>query len=143
MVAVFLAALFLVSCGGSEEAETPLTKSQFIKQGNAICQKNLRANEEALGAAFKQLTAKKISPSSQEGAEEIAAAALPPLSNLTQQMADLSPPSKDEQVVDQMVEQFESGLEKMEEDPQSAIKSNSFQPAGETARQYGLTACTI
>jgi len=140
---MILAALTLVSCGGSEEAATPLTKAQFIKQGNAICRKNLKENEKALGAAVEQLAAKKIDPSSQKGAEELAAAAIPPMSDLTQRMADLSPPSKDEAVVNQMVEQFESGVEEMEEDPRAAIKSNSFQGAGETAREFGLTACTI
>jgi hypothetical protein len=142
-LATIVAALLLVSCGGTEEMSAPLTKTEYIKQGNAICQKNLKENEKALAEALKQLSAKKISPSSRKGAEDLTSAALPPLTALTQQLADLTPPPKDEKTASQMVEQFESGLTKMEEDPLGAFKSNSFQPAGETARQYGLTACTI
>jgi hypothetical protein len=142
--ALFAAAILslLGSCGGGED-EQPLTKDQFIEQGNAICQRGLREKDEVVSEGLKNLSDENSGPPSRQDLERLVDATLPVFEDMTEQLAELSGPPKDQAITNRMVEQFEAGLQVLEEDPQAVIDSNPFEEAGATARSYGLTACTF
>jgi hypothetical protein len=135
------AALLLSSCGGGGD-EQPLTKAEYVKQANAICKKGVEAKDSVVQALLKAQAQREGKPSKKDY-EALITAALPALQDMTQELAGLSAPSKGEKVANRMVDQFEAAVKKAEEDPGSALQTDPFEDATETARSYGIENCSL
>lgn len=135
-------AALLAGCGnGGDESTSTLTKTQFIKQANAICAK---ANYDQL-VAFKKATEKTpINPNSKAGQEKIVVVfGLPPISKAVEELAELGAPSGDEDRVGAIVSGIEDAVKEGEEDPSIVLDSaaSPFIPANKLAAAYGLESC--
>jgi hypothetical protein len=139
--AVAVAAIGM-GCGGGEAA--PLSKAEFIAQGNSICGESADARDAALKEAAKE---------SAQGSEDLSSAAelekfvteavLPAIEEMNEQLAGLGAPKRDETKVAAIVAGFEEGAEAVEANPRSALGRSPFADANRLAADYGLTDCAI
>lgn len=132
--------LVIAGCGGASD---PLTRAEFLERGNAIC----RQTQQERDAAAKEV-AKEGAPgsegSSQSGLEAfVTEVALPPIQKMTEELAGLKPPKRDEKQVAAIIAGFEKGIAKLEANPQGPAIVNAFSSADKQAEAYGLNNCTI
>lgn len=139
--ALALTGLLVAGCGSSSSSSSssaakPLTKAQFLAQGNAICtqgNKNLEAPEKALGT-------------SPTDAQFIAFIKGPFKSEIQRQIdaiRALSAPSADQATVKHIFDLAQSDLDRVTSDPK-AVESSSVSPFKDfatAAHAYGLTVC--
>lgn len=134
------AVLIAAGCGdgGSEAA---LSKAQFIKRGDAICEKA----DETQNAGLRGYTAKNAKKASTQAGKEdlVTIVGLPPVKTEVEELHALGPPSGDEAKVEAILTGIEEALEDAEENPQSIEKraGNPFNAVDELAREYGFKAC--
>jgi hypothetical protein len=130
----------VIGCGGGGSSG-PLTKAEFIEQGNEIC---AQATEER-NTALKDASEEGPEGSTTEELEHyVTDVALPPIQEMTDELAELEGPKAGQKEVNAMIGEFEAGIEELEGDPSSALgKSDAFTGANEMALDYGLTDCTI
>lgn len=147
MLAGTLAVAALVGgCGSGDEATASLTKAQFVKKANAICDKAERRIQSELGELLKQY---KDNLPTTEAANVAAQAAvaetvvLPARRQQTEEITDLGAPSGEEDRIDAIVASLEAALEDIEADPAKAaeISASTFGEAWEKTRTYGLYNC--
>jgi hypothetical protein len=137
LAAALVGGLIGSGCGSSAQA-VPLTRSEFLKEGNAICKSADQQREEEL----KKATAEGGSEPSQ--AEMVIQVALPSVQEMTDELAGLEPPAGDEKEVQAIVTAFEHGAETVESEPTNVPASMSaFTEATRAAEAYGLTSCGI
>lgn len=139
-LAVLGLALHAVGCGGGESG--PLTKAAFVKEGNAIC---AHAAEER-GSALKEAGEEDDQNFSSSEAElewAVTEVALPPLQEMTEEIADLAAPKGDGKRVNSIVAALEGAIKKSEADPSGAVTGLPFTQANRRAETYGLSECTI
>lgn len=132
-------ALLIAGCGGS--SEEPLTKAEFVKKGNKICQEATQTREKEVD----ELT-ERFNPNGDQEAfrEEAVISLLPTYQGAAEQIGDLAAPDGDEERVEEIVSAMNEAAEKVEANPQTATISNlPFRQANQAAEDYGLNACAI
>lgn len=155
-VAAATAALLATSACG-DDAE-PLTKSEFTSQADAICaEANLEA--EPLWSDF--WAGFEGEEPGDDGAEQMFArfdTLLDDLAPITEQQIEhlraLEPPADDKDLVEGLIDDFEAGLEEMndiadravegDEQARDAMTTEEGDPlaaVNEAARDYGLVVC--
>jgi hypothetical protein len=143
-VSLLIAGLLLAGCGssssssstGTAAARPPLTKAQFLAQGNAICtqgNKNLEGPEKALGTSptEAQFVAFIKGPFKSEIQRQIDA------------IRALRAPSADQATVKRIFDLAQTELDRVTSNPK-AVESASVSPFKEfstAAHAYGLTVC--
>lgn len=141
-LAVALAVL-VCACGGSEESTPPLSKAEFVKQGNAICTAGNEEIERDFEAFAKEHGSSNGSPPSEAESEEAAETILiPGIQDQVDKVRALGPP---DEAAEKVLDAVEEATEKAEEDPVALMEEkggNPFAKANELAREYGLTACS-
>jgi hypothetical protein len=125
-----------LGCGSSDSTTASLTKKQFLKKAEEICETGER---EQLELASKYL---KQHPGAEEE-EMIVPAGLPPLQKQTEKIKALPAPEGDEARIEAIVKAFEKALEDAEAKPQDVLssESNPFKQANGLAEKYGFTNC--
>ena len=139
LVLASVGAAAVAGCGGS--GSDPLTKAQFMKQAEAICEKADTAQANELSVALKE---DPKAPQTTKGKEELVLqVGLPPIQTEAEELGDLAPPSADEAEVEAIIEGFEEGVEKAEGDPLSVTKpaGNPFTEVEKLAAKYGFKNC--
>ena len=134
-----LVACFLGGCGG--EDEEALTKAEYVKQGEAICERHNKKKDAALLKAFEDLSksGKTAGPKAEE--EVIADVALPPVAQMTEELADLGLPEEQEAEAEKFISEMEAAVSEVEEDPSRALTAEPFGQAKASAKRLGFTAC--
>jgi hypothetical protein len=100
-------------CGGDDEE--PLSKAEYIKQGDAICKK-------------AQAEGKKDRRRSEA---------------LLEELRDLPAPEGDEDTLNGIYDGIEEGLEKIEDNPTILLsEDNPFEKASQEAEDYGFEECS-
>lgn len=143
VAAVVLAAL-VAGCGGGDETtdETvTLTKAEFIKQGDAICQKgNDQSEKEA--EEFAEENDFELEKASDEQLEEAVSEVL--VANLRGQLDELEAlgaPEGDEEQVEEIIDSLEGATEEIEDDPGVVFDGEVLKEPGELAQDYGFKVC--
>lgn len=134
-------ALIVAGCGSSEP--DPLTKAEFVKQGNSICLQSGEEREAALKEAAKEGAQGSEESSEAELEKYVTEVALPPIQKMTEELDGLGAPKKDEKQVAAIVAEFESAIQKLEANPQGTMIVDAFTGADKMAEAYGLTNCLI
>jgi hypothetical protein len=139
---LIVAALAAAGCGGggSSSSTTALTKSQYVKQANAICQKGQQERE----AAVNEL-AEEVKPGANVGElpkAKLVEAVIPPLGNMVDELAALPAPEGEEEQVEPMIEAYEKAVEEVEED-EEAVFNGVFKEVDAKALKYGLENCVL
>jgi hypothetical protein len=128
-----IVALVVAACGSSSSG--PLTKAEFVKQGNEICaqatgqrREDVKNVEGEGGAA---------------GMEELVAATLKPIEEMGSELSSLEGPGAQMKAVKAWVAKLNAGIAKVEAKPAEATNGAVFESADEAARSAGLPACTV
>jgi hypothetical protein len=127
---------------GGESSGAPLTKAEFIEQGDAICEqvpaKYTRIAEE-LGQQAQQEN--KPRPSN---AEVNLKAAIPPLPEAAKELEELVPPEGDEDEVEAILAALEAAQSGLEQNPTAPLtgKNSPFAEFQKLTREYGFQLCS-
>lgn len=134
-------ALGLSGCGDSGEAAVPLSKAEFIKKGDAICDETDKKQEADLKAYMKAHPEQQPSQAGQEKA--ITVVGLPPIKAEAEELDELGAPEADTAKIEAIVTGIEEAVAKAEDDPSILLKSSSdpFKEVGRLAQDYGFKAC--
>ena len=139
MAGLLLGAIVVVA-GCSSSGSSPLSKDDFVKQGNAACQKG----NDAINSAQSQSFSSQPTP---EQIQKFFKDTIAP--NIKKQIDDidkLNPPKELQAQVDKLVTDARAALTKLQEqvdkDP-SALESSSdpFADVNKEANALGLTVC--
>lgn len=136
--------MLVAGCGGDDETteETvTLTKTEFIKQGDAICKKgNDQSEKEA--EEFAEENGFTLEKASDEQLEEAVAEVLVP--NLNQQAEEidaLGAPEGDEEQVEEIIVSLEGAADEIEDDPKIVFDGEVLKEPSELAEDYGFKVC--
>jgi hypothetical protein len=135
-----------VGCGGGGDqaatASSPLTKEQFVKQANAICQSEMQKKEDFLISTFEKKGKAPLDASLSE-LEEVAPGVFQVYGEMLSRLGGLTPPLADQAAVERFMGEWEASLEKAEANP-ALIFHEPFEKANEAATRYGLDkACGL
>ena len=143
LAALVALAAIVAGCGGGDDSETTetLTKTEFIKQGDAICEK---ANEESEAEAeeFAEENDFTLEKASKEQIEEAVGEVLVP--NLNGQVEDLralGAPEGDEDQVEEILVSLEGAADEIEEDPGLVYEEETLAKPSKLAEAYGFEVC--
>lgn len=147
LVAILTVGLVAAGCGSSSSTSTTaaLTKSQFLKQGNAICNKG---NQQINKVAHQTFTKKKYPngpPPKSVQTKFVTDTVIPSVQSQIDGIKALGAPTGDEAQVKAIVDSAQSALDKAKADPTLMLQNNSkndpFAEANQLTKSYGLTAC--
>ena len=126
----------IVACGSDEKR---LGADEFIKQANAVCD----AGRIAIDAVAAEMFASGEQPTAEQlmtfGNETV----VPKVQEQIDGIKKLSPPSDLEDDADQMIADAQEALDKIKDDPASALsgEEDPFADVNAQAAAIGLTAC--
>jgi hypothetical protein len=122
-------------CGSSNDNE--ISKSEFLKKGNAICKKGNKEIEQTANKTFKG------QPSPAELKKFATDTLIPNVRSQLDQIKALGAPKGDKDQVDAILNEANAALAKGEKDPTILTneKKDPFKKANKLARDYGLTVC--
>jgi hypothetical protein len=133
-----LVALLAAGCGGGSE-ET-VTKSDFVRQGNAVCGKW----QQARGNAFQEVNSKFKPPITQAKREKAILYVLEPYGDAIQGLQELDPPAGEEEKVEAMIKAMEEAFDQAQANPGSLISSTAaFNKSNQLVEDYGLKECKV
>jgi hypothetical protein len=141
LVPVLVGGALLIGCGGGDDSsstEAALTKSAYLKQGNAICK---NANDDLDVAAKQQFGNQQ--PTQKELEQFATSTAIPELEQEIADLRALPAPTGDTETVSAIYDAAESGLDQLKQDPSIITQDNpqAFAEANKLAKDYGLTVC--
>jgi hypothetical protein len=150
LIAVLTAAaaivLIVAGCGGGSDSSSDsssLSKAQFIKQADAICEKGNKENEAEFEEFAKEhgLSEKK-EPSKAVQEEAISEIVAPSVGKQIEEIDALGAPEGDEGKIEAMVAAVEEGVEEIEANPGSLTEGkNPLAKGSKLAKEYGLKTC--
>ena len=149
------AALLSAGCGGSDSSAESgrngitveagsLSKAQFIKQADAICQKRVQEAHEAFEAFLKRHPLNLGSGSPRQlrlMVNAVTTVIAPPLETQIAEVEDLGAPAGDEVKVSSILEATQAALRKGKTNPAVLIGGGAFAESSALARRYGLAVC--
>jgi hypothetical protein len=146
-VAVGLAiAAIGAGCGGgagSDSASAPISKTEFVNRGNAICEATHSKVRSEIASLLRGHEPKNAGEAIKAEAEVGRKVLIPAMRDQAQAIGALGAPAGDEVQVKAIVAATEEGLGKAAKHPERAVKdgTEAFGKADRLARAYGLTAC--
>lgn len=141
--AVCALALALAGCGDDGDSET-LTKAQFVKRADAICQK--AEDKQVAGVEkFQSENSGSQAPRGRAAEEQlVVAVGIPPLSAEADELKELPLPETGVEQAEAVVDAIGKAVKAIEEEPTRLLGAggkNYFEEAEELARKYGLEVC--
>jgi hypothetical protein len=131
-------ALGMGGCGGDESVGPTLTKAEFLKKADLVCEE---AGNEQLEIAAAYIE-------KHPGAEEkdyVAQAAIPPLENQVRNLKALGLPNKDKATLVAYFSEFEKDLAAAKEEPLKILSENDnpFARTVKLGEKYGFVGCAV
>ena len=142
LIGVVCIAFVVIGCGGSED--DTIAKSEYVERADAICGKAEAKRDAAVKAAVRaQKEVGKVSTQS-FGERLVVDVALPPLEQMTEELADLDQPKDGASDAEAMVTSFEAGIEQAEDEPAEILNGtvDPFKDAKRDASALGLKECS-
>jgi hypothetical protein len=143
LILVAILSLVAAGCGSSNNDSTSttaaLSKSQFLKKGNAICKKG----NQKINQAAKQVFAPHKKPSKAEETKFATDTLIPTVQSEINGVNALGAPKGDEAKVNQIVNSAQAALDKGKKDPTLFFsnKTDPFKESNKITTAYGLTVC--
>lgn len=152
LLAALVVALFAAGCGGGGDdssgdgtdsgSSAPLTKAEFIKQGDEICAQGDAAIEEEANEFADENGIDTENPTEAEQEEVVAQVLGPAIKRQSEEIADLGPPQGEEEAVEEIVAAVGRGAEEIEEDPKAVVNGeNPLAEASKLADAFGFKQC--
>ena len=146
---VLAIALIAAGCGGGDDTTSTtasLTKAEFLKQGNQICDEGNKEINAGFEEFLKKNNISQHQKPSEAQMEEVAeTVVIPGIAKQVEGVSELGAPSGEEEKVDAIIEAAEGGLDQAEEDPAAFVSEDGgdpFKEADKLSSAYGLTACS-
>jgi predicted small secreted protein len=143
-----LAAISMIAagCGGGDDSSSEgssITKAQFVKQADAICEKGNKETEaEFEEFAEEEGLGENKQPSKAQQEKAITDIVAPGVQKQIEEIDGLGAPEGDEKQVEAIVTSVEEGVEEIEENPGSLTEGkNPLAKGSKLAKEYGLKAC--
>jgi hypothetical protein len=163
LLAVVVMAVLVAGCGGSSDSGSseaggstdgttqnatgdsngsPLTKAEFIKQGDVICEKVPQSYNKKLEAM--NVKAEKEKNAVVSTAEGNLKAAVPPLYVAAEELEELTPPSADAKEAEAIIDSLEAAAKGVEAKPTSELTGpkSPFAEFQELTKKYGFKFCS-
>jgi maltose-binding protein MalE len=123
-------------------AAAALTKAEFIKKGDAICEKGNEAIANEANEFAKENNVNVKKPTREQKEEVIAAVVAPGVRAQGEEIAELGAPSGDEDRAEEIVAAVENAADELESDPGLLIDNeNPLSKASKLAAAYGFKVC--
>jgi hypothetical protein len=131
------------SSAGETVQSGDLSKSEFVKQANAICEKGKKESLEKMGAYVKKHKGGSETANLELIGEAIQAVFIPQIQSQIDAVRALGAPAGDEEQVEGfLVALEEDAATARESSGTSAVLAKSFKPSAELAHEYGLDGCS-
>jgi hypothetical protein len=146
IIALLLAALALVvvaGCGSDDDegGEETLTKVEFIKQGDQICEKTEEQSETEAEEFAEENGFNLENASEAELEEAVAEVLVPTLNQQIDEIGALGAPEGDEETIEEIIVALEDGSAEVEDDPSVVFEGKPLKEASQLAKDYGFEAC--
>jgi hypothetical protein len=130
-------ALAVAGCGADDSAEASISKAQFRKQANLICNKGSIEQYEKANRYLED------HPKAKE-ADLVEPAGISPLEKELEELQALGVPRGYEEEAEAFLDEFERALEELKEDPRAAVSSggNPFEKANKLSEKYKFGDCS-
>jgi hypothetical protein len=132
--------VLLVGCGSGQQSATVLTKAEFVKEAEAICQNGIEGEEKA----FEEAAAQRRSYTQAQRevkVEEFASQLKSLYRGVSEELSELSLAPKEERIAGAIAAKVEVGVKKLSADPVIVLKTNPLLEAAEAASKFGLEEC--
>lgn len=131
--------ILFAGCGGGA-SDAPLTRAEFMKQAEAICKEAAGERGKRLEKALKEHSDEKLDNAAQVkiGSQVL----LPVLGDMVGRLSELEVPAQKGKDLEEMVEAFERGLQKEENDHALVLAAETYSPARKKAKALGIMECT-
>ena len=148
--ALATSALLFAGCGDdgdsttdSSDADSPaLTKGQFVKAANQICANGNKEIQAETEAWAEEHGIGEQGPSEAQAAEAAETIVIPSVSAQVEEIGALTPPEEEAAAVEAFVENAESALADLEDEPSAiAEEPGPFEDVNAEAKALGLPAC--
>lgn len=133
------AALVLSGCSddGDKDADKALSKSEFIKQADKICQDGTDKIDKA-----EDGFADAESPTEAEVEKAIEDVVVPAMREQVDKIRDLEPPKADADEIKKMLDLLDADVEKLDDDWMTFVTDeDAFVAANKAAVDYGFKVC--
>jgi hypothetical protein len=141
--ALALAATAFSGCGGgTDETVVVLSKAEYVKRSDLICQKGRDNRDAAVDEATKGLSKNSGFPEGKE-LEELVDGTMPVLRTMAEELEAIAPPEGDEDLVAPVAAGFLEYADFAEENPEEAVEKAGpmLEEARQAARAYGMKIC--
>lgn len=143
LAALIALAAIVAGCGGGDDSDTSdsLTKAEFIKQGDAICEK---ANEQSEAEAEKFAKENDFSlerPTKAQLEEAVTEILVPNFNRQVEELNALGAPEGDEEQVEEIVVSLETAAGEIEQDPSLVFEGQVLKEPAQLAKDYGFEVC--
>ncbi|HEV7483533.1 MAG TPA: hypothetical protein VGO13_10590 [Solirubrobacterales bacterium] len=149
LAGVMAIAIVAAGCGSGSDGSTDttvvvLTKTEFIKQGDAICAKGsetLSKEAEEFAEANNIDTSK---PTKEQQEEVVTTVVAPALQTQADELGELGAPKGEEEKTTAIIDALEAGAEELEDNPGALLESSGAGPldkANELAKEFGFKSC--
>lgn len=144
-LAGLIAAFALVAggCGGGGDSTTALTKVQFVKKVDALCEEREKERGAKVNAIISNLKPnERLSTARQT--KMVETIIFPSYNAIIEDVKSLEAPAGDQAEINEIIKAMEKAQEKVEADPRQAVFSVvMFEEANKLATKYGLKHCII
>ena len=147
LFAAVLALTIAAGCGSSDDnsdstAAAAATKAEFIKQGDAICEKGSKAIEDGAEEFAEENDVDTEKPTKAQQEEVIVDVVAPGVREQAEGIDELGAPSGDEEEVEAIVAAVKGGAEELEDEPGLLLEEeNPLEKGAKLAGKYGFKAC--
>jgi hypothetical protein len=145
LAAVMALAVIAAGCGSSDddstEATVTLTKAEFIKQGDAICEKSNKQSESEAEEFAEENGFDLENPDKEKLEEAIVEVLVPSLNQQAEEIDALGAPEGDEEKVEAIVASLEDAAAEIEDDPGSVFEGGPLKEPSKLAGDYGFKVC--
>jgi hypothetical protein len=125
---------------GAPTVRVSVTKAEFIKRANAICNRALEEQEAAVAAAERKLGHGR--PVSNAQRERVLITLTPRFfERKTEALAKLPAPAGSEAQVRAIIVGYEAGVREIEARPVTVVRGTPFLEGRKAAGRYGLSKC--
>lgn len=144
VAALVALAAIVAGCGGggdTTDETVTLTKTEFIKQGDAICKQGNEASEKE-AEEFAEDNNFELEKASKEQLEEAVGEVLVPnLEGQIEELDALGAPKGDEDEVEAIITSLEDATGEIEADPGVVFQGDVLKKPSKLADEYGFKVC--
>lgn len=138
--------LIAAGCGSSSSTNSTtasISKSEFLKQGNAICEEGNEEIGETFESFAKDHNLSEKNPPSKAEMTEVSEEVVPLIRKQVEGVEALGLPEGAEKEAEEVFDAVDAALQEVEEDPSVVAEESGdpFAKANKLAREFGLTKC--